>query len=75
MSKQLPPAPTASAIGPCPTMIQIVGGPGTGIYPGPLHHPAPCPIPLVHYCIVKTKFSIFWTIMVMIFQVFQFLEF
>ena len=30
MSKQLPPAPTASAIGPCPTIIQIVGRPGTG---------------------------------------------
>ena len=26
-----PPAPTASAIGPCPTIIQIVGRPGTGI--------------------------------------------
>ena len=30
MSKQPPPAPTASAIGPCPTIIQIVGCPGTG---------------------------------------------
>ena len=30
MSKQLPPAPTASAVGPCPTVIQIVGRPGTG---------------------------------------------
>ena len=30
MSKQPPPAPTASAIGPCPTIIQtIVGRPGT----------------------------------------------
>ena len=25
MSKQPPPAPTASAIGPCPTLIQMVG--------------------------------------------------
>ena len=25
MSKQPPPAPTASAVGPCPTVIQIVG--------------------------------------------------
>ena len=33
MSKQLPPAPTASAIGPCPTIIQIVGRPGTGSLP------------------------------------------
>ena len=30
MSKQPPPAPTAIAIGPCPTIIQIVGRPGTG---------------------------------------------
>ena len=32
MSKQPPPAPTASAIGPCPTIIQIVGRPGTGSF-------------------------------------------
>ena len=30
MSKQPPPTPTASAISPCPTIIQIVGRPGTG---------------------------------------------
>ena len=30
MSKQPPPAPTASAVDPCPTVIQIVGRPGTG---------------------------------------------
>ena len=30
MSKQPPSAPTASAVGPCPTVIQIVGRPGTG---------------------------------------------
>ena len=30
MSKQPPSAPTASEIGPCPTIIQIVGRPGTG---------------------------------------------
>ena len=30
MSKQPPPAPTASAVGPCPTVIKIVGRPGTG---------------------------------------------
>ena len=29
MSKQPPPAPTASAIGPCPTILLIVGRPGT----------------------------------------------
>ena len=27
------PAPTANAIGPCPTIIQIVGRPGTGNLP------------------------------------------
>ena len=37
MSKQPPPAPTASAIGPCPTIIQIV----LDVYPGLLHHPTP----------------------------------
>ena len=30
MSKLPPPAPTARAIGPCPTVIKIVGRPGTG---------------------------------------------
>ena len=30
MSKQPPPAPTASTIGPCPTIIQIVGRPSIG---------------------------------------------
>ena len=33
MPKQPPPAPTASAVGPCPTVIQIVGRPGTGSLP------------------------------------------
>ena len=39
MSKQPPPVPTASAIGPCPTIIQIVGRPALEVYPGPSHHP------------------------------------
>ena len=42
MSKQPPPAPTASAVGPCPTLIQIVGRPGTGTLPrtiAPPDHP------------------------------------
>ena len=38
MSKQPPPAPAASAVGPCPTIIQIVGRPGTGSFE-PSHHP------------------------------------
>ena len=42
MSKQPPPAPTASAVGPCPTVIQIVGRPGTRSLPStnaPPDHP------------------------------------
>ena len=31
MSKPPPPAPTASAVGPCPTVIKIVGRPGSGM--------------------------------------------
>ena len=33
------PAPTASAIGPCPTVIKIVGRPALEVYPAPSHHP------------------------------------
>ena len=33
MSKQPPPAPTASAVGPCPTVTQIVERAGTGSLP------------------------------------------
>ena len=42
MSKQPPPAPTASAVGPCPTIIKSVGRPGTGSLPrtiAPPDHP------------------------------------
>ena len=39
MSKQPPPAPTASAVGPCPTVIQIVGRPGTGSSPSTIAPP------------------------------------
>ena len=42
MSKQPAPAPTASAVGPCPTIIQIVGRPGAGSLPkaiAPPDHP------------------------------------
>ena len=35
MSKSPPPAPTASAIGPCPTVIKIVGLPVPGKLPVP----------------------------------------
>ena len=44
MSKQPPPAPTASAVGPCPTIIQIVGRPGTGSLPSTF---APPPITII----------------------------
>ena len=39
MSKQPPPAPTASAVSPCPTAIQIVGRPGTGSLPSTIAPP------------------------------------
>ena len=39
MSKQPPPAPTASAIGPCPAVIKIVGCPGTGSLPSTIAPP------------------------------------
>ena len=39
MSKQPPPAPTASAVSPCPTNIQIVGRPGTGRLPRAIASP------------------------------------
>ena len=50
MSKQPPPAPTASTIGPCPTVIQIVGRPGTGSLPSTIAPPdPPPPPPLLRY--------------------------
>ena len=39
MSKQPPPAASASAVGPCPTVIQIVGRPGTGSLPSTIAPP------------------------------------
>ena len=39
MSKQPPPAPTASAVGPRPTEIQIVGRPDTGSLPSNIASP------------------------------------
>ena len=41
-SEQPLPAPTASAVGPCPTVIKVVGRPGTGSLPStfaPPDHP------------------------------------
>ena len=39
MSKQPPPATTASAVGPGPTVIRIVGRPGTGSLPSTIAPP------------------------------------
>ena len=39
MSKQPPPVPTASAVGPCPTVSQIVGRPSTGSLPSTIAPP------------------------------------
>ena len=39
MSIQPPPASTASALGPCPTITQIVGRPGTGSLPSTIAPP------------------------------------
>ena len=39
MSKQPPPAPIASAIGPCPTTIKTVGRHGTGSLPRTIEPP------------------------------------
>ena len=39
MSKQPPPAPTASAVDPCPTVILIVGRPGTRSLPSTIAPP------------------------------------
>ena len=46
MSKQPPPAPTCttSAVGPCPTVIQIVGRPSTGSLPSTIALPDHPPI-------------------------------
>ena len=39
MSKQPSPAPTASTGGPCPTVIKVVGRPGTGSVPSTIAPP------------------------------------
>ena len=49
MSKQPPPAPTSSAIGPCPTIIQIVGRPGTGSLISTIAPPDPPPLLSMKY--------------------------
>ena len=59
MSKQPPTAPTASEVGPCPTIILIVGRPGTGSLPrtiAPPDHPlwaiqnGRCPTDICRQC-------------------------
>ena len=59
MSKQPPPAPTASTVGSCPTLIKIVGRPSTGSLPStiaPPDHPFDVRTKLIRYnCYIKTK--------------------
>ena len=52
MSKQPPPAPATSAVGPCPTVIQIVGRPGTGSLPSTI---APCGRPHRYKVVIITN--------------------
>ena len=47
MSKPPQPAPTASPIGPCPTVIKIVGRSGTGSLPSTIAPPDNSPPPPV----------------------------
>ena len=51
-SKQLPHAPTASAVAPCPTVIQIVVRPGTGSLPSTI---APPDHPNIRYSSTQTN--------------------
>ena len=51
MSKQPPPAPTTSAVGPCPISIQVVGRPGTESLPSTIAPPDQPIEPLKYYCI------------------------
>ena len=52
LSKQPPPASTASAVGPCTAAIQIVGRTGTGSLPSTIAlNPAPPPPPHPNYFI------------------------
>ena len=53
MSKQPPPAPTASAVGPCPTVIQISRTPRHWKFTQ--HHRTTRPPPLLYTCVWKVK--------------------
>ena len=53
MSEQPPPAPTASAVGPCPTVIQSVGRQGTGSLPSTIAPPDHPLEPLKFHCMSK----------------------
>ena len=57
MSKQPPPAHTASAVGPCPTKIQIVGRPGTGSLPRTI---APLADPFFYIKLVDSMSETCW---------------
>ena len=45
-----PPAPTASAVGPCPTIIKVRGRPALEVYSAPSYHPTN-----PHFCSAKKK--------------------
>ena len=59
MSKQPPPAPTASAVGPCPTVIQTVRRPGTGSLPSTIALPDH-PSSLVFYSLFGCGMLAMW---------------
>ena len=52
-----PPAPTASAVGPCPTVIQIVGRPGTGSLPSTIAPPDHPPLIMKKGIYARLKIS------------------
>ena len=59
MSKQRPPAPTASAVGPCPTIIQIVGRPGNGSLPSTIAPPDhPCHLKSLTMSVTATYMNV-----------------
>ena len=58
MSKQTPPAPTASAVGSCPTLIKIVGHPGTESLPSTIAPPDHPPLGWLGGAMVLGKFPV-----------------
>ena len=68
MSKQHPAAPTASAVGPCPTVIHIAGRPGTGSLPStvaPPDHPHEFEIAVVNVPSVFEPLKVYCSMIVL----------